>query len=310
MPRDAATRRGGGHPDAAATFGVLDTGRDAPARRRGETGGPQLHGDCARCQALCCVAWEFEASADFAESKPAGQACRNLDVRFRCRLHDTLDDAGYRGCTAYDCFGAGQRVVQETHAGQDWRGDPAVLAAMSRSFRVLEQLHELLLYLREAIAAPGARALRPRLQALAEHTQRLAASSPHELARLDVDAHRSDVNQLLLAASERARGVTGDRSRPADGGGRNLRRAQLFGADLRRADLRRADLRGAILIGADLRGADLREADVIGADLRGTDLRGADLRGVLFLTSRQLGGARGDRTTRLTPPHVAPARWG
>ncbi|MFN8075527.1 MAG: pentapeptide repeat-containing protein [Kineosporiaceae bacterium] len=273
-------------------------------RRRGESGGPELRGDCARCQALCCVVWEFEASADFAEAKPAGTPCRHLDVRLACSQHERLPEVGYRGCVAYDCFGAGQAVVQRVHAGQDWRGDATVLAAMTRSFRVLEQLHEVLLYLRQAIAAPGARALRPRLQALAEHTQRVAAGGPEQLAAFDLDAHRGEVNQLLLAASERARGVGS-----AGGGGRRLRRAELFGADLRGADLRRADLRGAQLIGADLRGADLRGADVIGADLRGADLRGADLRDVLFLTPAQLGAARGDATTLLAAPHEAPRHW-
>lgn len=64
----------------------------------------------------------------------------------------------------------------------------------------------------------------------------------------------------------------------------DLRRADLFGANLRGVDISCADLRGA-----DLRGADLRDACLRGADLRGAqcmvtifanaDLRGADLRG-------------------------------
>jgi len=53
----------------------------------------------------------------------------------------------------------------------------------------------------------------------------------------------------------------------------------LRGADLSGADLREADLRGADLSGADLSEADLRGADLSGADLRGAYLREADLSG-------------------------------
>lgn len=68
-----------------------------------------------------------------------------------------------------------------------------------------------------------------------------------------------------------------------------LRRANLYGADLRGAylagaylagaDLREADLSGAYLHGACLRGADLTNADLTGAYLRWADLTGADLTG-------------------------------
>jgi len=64
----------------------------------------------------------------------------------------------------------------------------------------------------------------------------------------------------------------------------DLRRANLYGADLREANLRRANLYGADLSGADLRradlyGANLRRADLYGANLSGADLRWANLSG-------------------------------
>ena len=64
----------------------------------------------------------------------------------------------------------------------------------------------------------------------------------------------------------------------ADLYGADLRDANLRGADLRRADLRDADLRDADLRDADLCGADLRSANLCDADLRGANLYGADLR--------------------------------
>ena len=37
-----------------------------------------LRADCSRCEALCCVAPAFAASADFAIDKPAGVPCPRL----------------------------------------------------------------------------------------------------------------------------------------------------------------------------------------------------------------------------------------
>jgi len=59
--------------------------------------------------------------------------------------------------------------------------------------------------------------------------------------------------------------------------GANLLGANLSDANLRYANLSDADLRGANLSDADLLGANLSDADLRGADLRYADLRGADL---------------------------------
>jgi hypothetical protein len=82
---------------------------------------PSLRADCESCFALCCVAPAFCASADFAISKRAGQPCPHLGPDFRCGIHTGLRAQGFRGCTVYDCFGAGQQVSQVTFGGQDWR---------------------------------------------------------------------------------------------------------------------------------------------------------------------------------------------
>jgi uncharacterized protein YjbI with pentapeptide repeats len=260
-----------------------------------------LRADCERCFALCCVVPAFTASADFAISKPAGQACPNLQPDFRCGIHDRLRPAGFRGCTVYDCFGAGQQVCQVTFAGQDWRTDPRTAQQMFEVFPVMRDLHELLWYLSEAVFLPAAGPLHGELSRALGATEHLAGKSPDALLELDVAAHRRDVNDLLLAASELARaGIRHPK---------NLRGDDLIGADLEGADLRGASLRGAYLIGADLREADLRMADVIGADLRGADLRGADLTGAIFLIQSQLDSAKGDSTTRVSPSFMHPTHW-
>ncbi|MFD6416397.1 pentapeptide repeat-containing protein [Streptomyces sp. NPDC060194] len=260
----------------------------------------ELRGDCGSCFGLCCVALPFARSEDFPVDKPAGRACGNLAADFRCGIHERLRPEGYRGCTVYDCFGAGQRVSQETFGGRDWRSSPGTASVMFEVFPVARQLHELLWYLEDGLGRPEAADEHGALRGLRAETERAAGLPPESLASYDVGAHRGAVNEVLLRVSAVVR---------AGLRGRNHRGADLMGARLAGARLRGASLRGAYLIAADLSRADLRSADVIGADLRDADLSGADLRDALFLTRPQLASARGDATTRLPATLTRPAHW-
>jgi len=292
-------------------------GRDQPARaaRRSplsqerQPPGPALRGgqqvlraDCGRCFGLCCVVPAFSASADFAIDKPAGQPCPHLQPDFRCGIHRDLIGQGFRGCAAYDCFGAGQQVSQITFGGRDWRQDPRSARQMFEVFPVMRQLHELLWYLTVALALRQARAVHGELRLALEATQAMTASPAGDLLELDMGKHRAQVNALLLRASELARAQVPGR-KP------DYRGADLTGAHLAGADLRGANLRGSRLIGADLGRADLRLADLTGADLRGASLRGADLATGLFLTQSQLDAAQGDAATRLPASLTRPVSW-
>ncbi|CCK25494.1 putative protein yybG [Streptomyces davaonensis JCM 4913] len=262
-----------------------------------------LRGDCANCFGLCCVALPFAASADFPVDKRAGTPCRNLQDDHRCGIHARLRQEGFTGCTVYDCFGAGQRVSQVTFGGRDWRAGPAQEARrMFDVFPVVRQLHELLWYLTEALTLPAARPVHADLRRLLDRTEELAGGTAEELARLEVGAHRQEVGELLLRASELTRaGLRGRR--------KDRRGADLMGARLKGADLRGVSLRGAYLIAADLTGADLRGADLLGADLRDTDLTDADLTDALFVTQPQLNAARGNAGTKLPGSLTRPAHW-
>jgi len=264
--------------------------------------GPLLRADCGRCAGLCCVGTAFARSADFAIDKPAGAPCPHLapgNDDFGCTIHDRLPESGFPGCSAFDCFGAGQRVVQQTYGGTTWREAPGRAEEMFRVFRVVRVLHELLWYLLEASRLPATAPLHARLKEAEQRTERLARSPAATLAGLDVEEHRAAVVPLLRAASELARG----------GSGPDLAGADLAGRRLAGHELRGANLRGSLLLGADLRGADLRLADLTGADLRACDVRGTDLREVLFLTRLQVGSARGDHTTLLPTGLERPAHW-
>ncbi|KRC66749.1 hypothetical protein ASE12_19425 [Aeromicrobium sp. Root236] len=260
----------------------------------------ELVADCSSCFGLCCVALAFEKSADFPVDKRVGEPCDNLATDFSCRIHASLREEGFRGSSVYDCFGAGQRVAQQTFGGTSWRDAPDTSATMFAVLPVMRQLHEMLWYLTEALTLPAAARLRPELESAYAATEALTRTSADELAALDLATHRSTVAPLLQSTSELVRsGHAGPESRGAD----------LIGAGLAGANLRGANLRGALLIAADLRHADLREADLIGADLRDADLAGADLTGSLFLTQTQVSSANGDSRTKIPDVLVRPGHW-
>ena len=237
----------------------------------------------------------FAASADFAFDKPAGVPCRHLQGDFRCGIHDRLRPEGFPGCTVFDCFGAGQHVVQVVSGGRTWREAPALAAEQFALLPVVRALHEMRWYLAEAaVLAPG-----PAVTDLQGRLAALAGGSPADLLAIDPDTQRRVVGELLEEVSLRIRG----RGRP------DRRGADLAGRDLRGQDLRDASLRGALLIGADLRGADLRQADLPGADLRAADVRGTDLSTCLFLTQPQVSAARGDGRTVIAAVLDRPAHW-
>ena len=261
-----------------------------------------LRADCERCFGLCCVAPAFSASADFAIDKDAGQPCPNLRPDFRCGIHARLREQGFPGCTAYDCFGAGQQVAQVTFGGQNWRRDPQAAQQMFAVFSTMRQLHELLWYLTEALTLQPVRQLHDELSRRLDETEHLTLGSADALADLDVAAYRRSVNALLLRASELVR--AGVRRRNLDRSG-----ADLIGANLNGDDLKGANLAGAYLIAADLSGADLRLADLIGADFRNADLSGADLTESIFLTQSQLDAAKGDADTKVPPSLTRPSHW-
>jgi uncharacterized protein YjbI with pentapeptide repeats len=260
--------------------------------------------DCQKCFGLCCVALPYAKSADFAFNKEGGSPCTNLQSDYRCGIHQNLRNEGFRGCTVYECFGAGQKVSQVTYGGSNWRENLDSAKEMFEVFPIMQQLHEILYYLNEALQLEVTKPIHADLQIVLEETESLTLQSPAAILSLDVPAHRAKVNELLLKTSEMVRAKAPSRKNKKIGRGLDL-----LGAKLRKTDLRGASLRGALLIAADLREADMRFADMIGADLRDADLSGADLTGCIFLTQAQLNAARGNVETKL-PAHLrTPDHW-
>jgi hypothetical protein len=218
----------------------------------------------------------FAASSDFAIDKPSHTPCPNLGGDFGCSIHAELRERGFPGCTVYECFGAGQRVVQELYGGRDWQSAPEIRQGMFAAFEVVERLHELLWYLQDALARPAVAPLRHELEGLRDV--------------LDA-ACRAPVPGDVAPFQLRADGLLGEVS------------------GLVRAGTDGPDLRGRDLAGQDLRDRDLGPADLLGADLRAADVAGTDLSEALFLTQFQVNAARGDGATRLPGRLARPAYW-
>lgn len=161
--------------------------------------------NCEQCFGLCCVALPYAKSADFAFNKDGGTPCQNLNADYRCNIHKNLRNNGLRGCTVYDCFGAGQKVSQVTYNGKSWRDDPAIAEEMFNIFPIMQQLHEMLYYLNEALNLKETHPIYTDLQKAMAKTEQLTNQDPKSLINLHVPTHRALVNDLLLQTSELVR---------------------------------------------------------------------------------------------------------
>ena len=267
-----------------------------------------LGADCANCFGLCCVALAFAKSADFPFDKAAGEPCENLTSDDACRIHPHLRDLGFKGCTVFDCFGAGQKVSRLTFSGRSWREDPRTRTAMFSTFPIVRRLHELLWYVDEAITmVQTSRDATPWLVAF-ERIQQLSDRDADDLGGLDVDAEYDAVRDLLVEASGIAR--AGHEGRESKRGGPPLEPgSDLIGARLAGMDLRGLSIRGSVAIGADFSDAKMQFCDVLGVDMRDADLGGADLRTAIYLTQMQVNSARGDSRTALPDGFDRPSHW-
>lgn len=261
--------------------------------------------NCEECFGLCCVALPYAKSADFAFNKDSGQPCRHLQGDYRCGIHTQLRNKGFKGCTVYECYGAGQKISQQLYHGIDWRNSDQA-QEMFQVFPVLQQLHEMLYYLDESLMIAEAEPLYQDIKQMMNETEQLTMQSPASLLELDVHALRARVNDVLLKVSAIVRAPF---SKAYDAQRHVVKGRDYIGANLRKACLVGASLRGVLLIGANLTDADMRKADFIGADMRDANVSGADLSDALFLTQAQINSAIGNKKTKL-PLHLdKPLHW-
>ena len=263
-----------------------------------------LRADCVSCAGLCCTALAFSASTDFAYDKAAGEPCKNLQRDFRCSIHDKLLRSGFKGCAAFDCYGAGQQVTQQTFGGRDWISQPEIAQKMFRTLPVMIELHEMLWYLIEAMEMACPEPLQDGLERQFSEINSLTGLAADDLITLDTIALRNTVRPLLTQAGQHMQKAS--KKSKAD---KDFRGKQLMGTDFKGANLVNADFTGAYLIAANCRMADFSKANLLGADLRDADISGADLTESLFLAQNQTNSAIGDSRTKL-PAHInRPSHW-
>lgn len=269
-----------------------------------------LTADCSNCFGLCCTALNIIASSDFPINKPAGTPCKNLQHDYNCQIHSQLRDKGFKGCTVFDCLGAGQVVSQVTFKGKSWKENPAIGKKMFKVFPIMEQIHEMITYVAEALSHDVPDDLADKLSKQLKQLQDLTKLDADQLLSIDLVMYRFSINELLTSASDSIRRNTIDKIR----GDRKIKefnhaRVDWMGKKLKGKDLRATDFRGAYLIAADMSNTDLRAVNFIGADLRDVNLSGADLSTSMFLTQMQINSAKGDVKTIL-PSHIhRPSHW-
>lgn len=269
-----------------------------------------LTADCTKCFGLCCTALNIVASSDFPINKPAGTPCVHLQTDYGCQIHSNLRKKGFKGCTVFDCLGAGQVVSQVTFKGQSWRESSEIGKKMFQVFPIMEQIYEMIAYTAEALSYDIPYALSDQLSVRLKELQDLTKLDAEQLLSLDLVLYRFPLNKLLAETSLYIReSIIAKLPGTKNAKDYNHERADWIGKKLRGKDLRAINFRGAYLIAADLRNTDLRGVDFIGADLRDADLRGANLSTSMFLTQMQINSAKGDKKTIL-PSHIKrPSHW-
>ena len=266
--------------------------------------------DCENCFGLCCVALGFTASVDFSIDKAGGVPCRNLEEDCHCGIHPNLGTLGYNGCTVFDCLGAGQKVSQQTFGGISWKNNPQSAQQMFQMLPVMQQLHEMMLYLTQAIDRYGKGELETELRKSRQAIYGLTLATAEKVLATDLPQYRQDINDILVQGSGSVRLESGRYNKKMNRKkGADYQEADLIGEKFQERDMKGSLFRGTYLIGADLRNADLRNSDFIGANLRNADLSGADLSGSLYLTQMQLNAARGNTGTKLPGLLSRPTHW-
>lgn len=264
-----------------------------------------LVADCSRCFGLCCTALNIVQSSDFPMNKPANTPCSNLGADYSCNIHTQLRDKGFKGCTVFDCLGAGQVISQITFNNISWKENPESKDQMFRVFPIMDQIHEMIAYTAEALSYNVTSTLSDKLSEKLTELQNLTTWSAGQLLALDLVNYRFALNELLTEASNFIRENTIAEFTSAKKL-KDLNRARVnwMGKKLNGRDLRAIDFRGAFLIAADMRNTDLRAASFIGADFSGANLSTS-----MFLTQMQMNSAKGDLNTALPFYIKRPAHW-
>ncbi len=254
--------------------------------------------DCEKCCGLCCVALYCMKSDGFPANKIAGKPCQNLMPDFRCAIHSKLVQSKMKGCLAYDCFGAGQKVTQDCFPAMNWNTHPKKANQIFDVFLVVFGLHQMLWYLIEASTLNLGEIINSEIDALIGENERMTALVPDDILNLDVNAYRLRVNELLKEISNTIANPT-----------KKEQNRDFFGKDFKGADLDGKDFSMSLMIAANLEGCSLRGTNFLGADMRDVNIKNTDLSQSVFLTQMQINAAKGNSNTKLPDSLAYPKEW-
>ncbi|MFZ7132157.1 MAG: pentapeptide repeat-containing protein [Eubacteriales bacterium] len=255
--------------------------------------------DCDRCSGICCVALYCMKTDGFPENKEAGLPCKHLMSDFQCDIHTVLANKNMKGCLAYDCFGAGQKVTQSCYPNEDWKTNPEKANEIFQVFMVVFQLHQMAWYLLESLSLVRDEHLKADIDELITKNKKMTACASDEILHMDIEEYKASVNQVIKQVSARSAVFSSNEVDSKD----------YFGINFRRANLNGRDFSMALMIAANLEGCSLQGTNFLGADIRDANIKNTDLSDCIFLTQMQINSAKGNSNTKLPINLSRPSYW-
>ena len=248
--------------------------------------------DCTKCFGLCCIALFFSKMDGFPCNKEAGEFCLYLQENYRCDIHKQLAKKKLSGCIGYDCFGAGNYVVQKWYLNELWISEEKVQRQMFAVFIVVTKLLQIRFYLIEACNVNSK--YQKQVEQLLEENDTLIKQDVKQILLIDTNLYREKVNETLKQIVISL----------------GLKKEQQYiGKSYRNKDMRNYDFSAKLLLRTDFTNAALEGSSFLAADTRDANFSNCDLRKVLFLSQSQVNCAIGNKNTKLPTHLVSPVTW-
>jgi hypothetical protein len=260
----------------------------------------ELKIDCSNCSGLCCTALFFSKLDGFPEDKKAGRPCVNLLPDFRCKIHPELIKRKMNGCLGYDCFGAGQKVIQTIYNNSNWSTEPRIAQQIFDVFLVVFQVHRILYFLAEAKTMIPVQELWDDINALIKEGREAVKASPQEILVYDINDYKKRVNEYLRKITMIIR-LHYNKNQDEH--------KSFMGKKYIDKNFDGMDFTMCLLIATNFAGCSFPGANFLGADTRDTNFSFADLSEAVFLTQGQVNSAQGNSETKLPRNLSRPIAW-
>ncbi len=256
--------------------------------------------DCKNCSGLCCVSLYCAKIDGFPSNKNAGTPCVYLDSDYSCKIHAKLSEKKYKGCLAYDCFGAGQRTTQLCLSKGSWKTGSKQADMIFEMFMTVFQLHQMLWYLVEAYYLTADKLLKSAIDELIIENDQMIEKLPDYSSKIDLSEYRLKVNTVLKRISSTiSQGTSSNNHSGMTYLGKNFKKANLDGKDFSMS----------LMIAANFTGCSLKKTNFLGADIRDANLKDTNLSESIFLTQMQINSANGNKNTKLPGSLCRPESW-